>query len=203
LVGNGNIVYFFFTIYDLNFLQNIKSPADVKKLSKKEAEILAEEIRDHLLTTISKNGGHLASNLGVVELSIALHRVFNSPTDKIIWDVGHQSYVHKLLTGRFDKFSTIRQFGGLSGFTKRSESEHDPFGAGHSSTSISAAAGIARANKLKGSNAYTIAVVGDGAMTGGMIYEAMNDCAEQDIKLIAVLNDNEMSISKNYSVNRI
>ncbi len=181
----------------MTFLQNIKSPEDVKKLSKKEAEILATEIREQLLETVSKNGGHLASNLGVVELSIALHRVFNSPEDKIVWDVGHQSYVHKLLTGRFDSFSTIRKFGGLSGFTKRDESVHDPFGAGHSSTSISAAAGIARANKLKGSSAYSIAVVGDGALTGGMIYEAMNDCADRDINLIAILNDNEMSISKN------
>lgn len=181
----------------MTFLQNIKSPEDVKKLTKKESEILAEEIREQLLSTVSKNGGHLASNLGVVELSIALHRVFESPKDKIIWDVGHQSYVHKLLTGRFDRFSTIRKYGGLSGFTKRDESEHDPFGSGHSSTSISAASGIARANKLKGSKAYTVAVVGDGALTGGMIYEAMNDCAEQDINLIVVLNDNEMSISKN------
>jgi len=181
----------------LTFLQNIKSPADVKKLNKKEAEILAGEIREQLLDTVSKNGGHLASNLGVVELSIALHRVFDSPTDKIIWDVGHQSYVHKLLTGRFEKFSTLRQYEGLSGFTKREESIHDPFGAGHSSTSLSAAAGIAQANKLKGSDAYVVAVVGDGAFTGGMIYEAMNDCADKDLNIIAVLNDNEMSISKN------
>lgn len=181
----------------MTFLQNIKSPDDVKRLSKKDAEILADEIRDKLLTTVSKNGGHLASNLGVVELTIALHRVFDSPKDKIVWDVGHQSYVHKLLTGRYEKFDTIRQYGGLSGFTKRDESVHDPFGSGHSSTSISAAVGIARANKLKGSDAYTIAVVGDGALTGGMIYEAMNDCAEQNINLITILNDNEMSISKN------
>ena len=181
----------------MTFLQNIKSPKDVKKLTKKEAEILALEIRETLLDTISKNGGHLASNLGVVELTIALHRIFDSPNDKIIWDVGHQSYVHKLLTGRFDKFSTIRQYGGLSGFTKREESPHDPFGSGHSSTSISAAAGIAQANKLKGNDNYTIAVVGDGAFTGGMVYEAMNDCADKDLKIIAILNDNEMSISKN------
>ncbi len=181
----------------LTFLPKIKSPEDVKKLSKKESVILANEIRETLLETVSKNGGHLASNLGVVELSIALHRVFDSPKDKIIWDVGHQSYVHKLLTGRFESFATLRKFGGISGFTKRDESVHDPFGAGHSSTSISAAAGIARANKLKGSDSYTVAIVGDGALTGGMIYEAMNDCADQDIKLIAVLNDNEMSISKN------
>ncbi len=181
----------------MTLLQNIKSPDDVKKLSKKEAEILASEIREVLLDTVSTNGGHLASNLGVVELSIALHRVFDSPNDKIVWDVGHQSYVHKLLTGRFDQFSTLRQYGGLSGFTKRDESIHDPFGSGHSSTSLSAAAGIAQANKLNGSKNFTIAVVGDGAFTGGMIYEAMNDCSDKDLNLIAVLNDNEMSISKN------
>ncbi len=181
----------------MTLLQNIKSPENVKKLNKKETEILAVEIREQLLATVSKNGGHLASNLGVVELSIALHRVFNSPIDKIIWDVGHQSYVHKLLTGRFDRFSTLRQYEGLSGFTKRDESIHDPFGSGHSSTSLSAAAGIAQANKLNGSDAYVVAVVGDGAFTGGMIYEAMNDCADKELNLIAVLNDNEMSISKN------
>ncbi len=181
----------------MTFLQNINSPEDVKKLSIKESEILASEVREQLLETVSKNGGHLASNLGVVELSIALHRVFDSPKDKIIWDVGHQSYVHKLLTGRYDRFSTLRQYGGLSGFTKREESVHDPFGSGHSSTSISAAAGIAQANKINGVDAYTVAVIGDGAFTGGMIYEALNDCADKDLKLIAVLNDNEMSISKN------
>jgi 1-deoxy-D-xylulose-5-phosphate synthase len=134
--------------------------------------------------------------LGVVELTVALHRVFNSPDDKIIWDVGHQSYIHKLLTGRKDRFDTLRQYGGLSGFTKREESEHDPFGSGHSSTSISAAVGIAAANQLAGKDDYTIAVVGDGAFTGGMIYEALNNCADKN-RLIIILNDNEMSISPN------
>ena len=148
------------------------------------------------METVSKNGGHLASNLCIVELTIALHRVFDSPEDKIIFDVGHQSYVHKLLTGRREEFSTLRTWGGISGFPKISESEHDAFGAGHSSTSISAAAGIAVANSLAGNNAYTVAVVGDGAFTGGMIYEALNNCADKE-RLIIVLNDNDMSISPN------
>lgn len=161
-----------------------------------ELNILAQEIRQELLNTVSQNGGHLAANLCIVELTIALHRVFDSPKDKIIFDVSHQCYVHKLLTGRRDSFSTLRKFEGISGFTKRSESEHDAFGAGHSSTSISAAAGIAEANRLNGSDAFTIAVVGDGAFTGGMIYEALNNCADKE-NLIIVLNDNDMSISPN------
>jgi len=157
---------------------------------------LAKEIRNELLQTVSKNGGHLASNLCIVELTIALHRVFDSPKDSLIFDVGHQSYVHKLLTGRRESFNTLRTWEGISGFPKRSESEHDAFGAGHSSTSISAAAGIAVANKLSGSDAYTVAIVGDGAFTGGMIYEALNNCADKE-RLIIVLNDNDMSISPN------
>lgn len=177
-------------------LDNIHSPQDIKNLTQPEVDILISELRDTVIRTVSKTGGHLASNLGVVELTVALHRVFNSPDDKIIWDVGHQSYIHKLLTGRKDRFETLRQYGGLSGFTKREESEHDPFGSGHSSTSISAAVGIAAANKLAGKNDYTIAVVGDGAFTGGMIYEALNNCADKD-HLIIILNDNEMSISPN------
>ena len=177
-------------------LEKINSPKDLKKLSDNELPILASEIRQTLLNTVSANGGHLAANLCVVELTIALHRVFDSPKDKIIFDVGHQSYVHKLLTGRQSEFSSLRKLGGISGFPKRSESDHDAFGAGHSSTSISAAAGIAAANALCGSDSYTIAVVGDGAFTGGMIYEALNNCAETE-RLIIVLNDNDMSISPN------
>lgn len=177
-------------------LETINSPKDLKALSEDQLPALSAEIRQKLLETVSKNGGHLASNLCVVELTVALHRVFDSPNDSIIFDVGHQSYVHKLLTGRYNEFSGLRKFGGISGFPKRSESEHDPFGAGHSSTSISAAAGIAAANLLCGSKAYTVAVVGDGAFTGGMIYEALNNCADKD-RLIIVLNDNDMSISPN------
>lgn len=182
---------------ELKFLNKIESPADVKKLKEEELPSLALEIRRQLIDTLSVNGGHLASNLGVVELTIALHRVFNSPKDSIIWDVGHQSYVHKMLTGRFDRFSTIRTPGGLSGFTRVTESDHDKFNSGHSSTSVSAAYGIAQANKLNKNGAYAIAVVGDGAFTGGMIYEALNNAGRSDCRLIVILNDNEMSISPN------
>ena len=178
------------------YLENIKSPADVKALKREELPALCEEIRQTLLQTVSVNGGHLASNLCVVELTVALHRVFATPEDKIIFDVGHQSYVHKLLTGRYEQFGTLRRHGGISGFTRRCESEHDAFGAGHSSTSISAAAGIAAADKLGGRDNFTVAVVGDGAFTGGMIYEAINNCSGID-HLIIVLNDNDMSISPN------
>jgi len=177
-------------------LEKIDSPKDLKSLNDDELKVLSDEIRQELLNTVSKNGGHLAANLCVVELTIALHRVFDSPKDKIIFDVGHQSYVHKLLTGRRSEFQSLRKLGGISGFPKRSESEHDAFGAGHSSTSISAAAGIAAANQLCGNDAYTVAIVGDGAFTGGMIYEALNNCADKE-RLIIVLNDNDMSISPN------
>lgn len=177
-------------------LNSINSPDDVKALDEKQLESLCEEIREFLVEKVSVTGGHLASNLGAVELSVALHRVFSTPKDHIVWDVGHQSYVHKLLTGRREDFDTLRQNGGLSGFTKRSESEHDAFGAGHSSTSISAALGLAEADKLSGSDAYTVAVVGDGAFTGGMIHEALNNC-EGNLKLVIIINENEMSISKN------
>ena len=177
-------------------LEKINSPKDIKSLTVKELSILSEEIRQEIISTVSKNGGHLAANLCVVELTLALHRVFDSPKDKIIFDVGHQSYIHKLLTGRREEFSELRKFNGISGFPKRSESEHDAFGAGHSSTSISAAAGIAAANLLLGSDAFTVAVVGDGAFTGGMIYEALNNCSDKE-NLIIVLNDNDMSISPN------
>ena len=184
----------FETTYPL--LSKINSPNDLKALSQKEIKPLCDEIRSYLIDQISENGGHLASNLGVVELTLAIHRVFSSPKDHIIFDVGHQCYVHKLLTGRRDAFSTIRQSGGISGFPKRTESEHDAFGTGHSSTSLSAALGFAEADHLNHSDAYTICVLGDGAYTGGMIHEALNNC-KQGLRLIIILNENEMSISKN------
>ena len=158
----------------LRLLEKIDNPADLKGLTKQELEQLAAEIRQELVSTVNVNGGHLASNLGVVELTIALHRVFDSPRDKIIWDVGHQSYVHKLLTGRRQRFDSLRQYGGLSGFTSRNESEHDPFGTGHASTSVSAALGMAIARDLADDDYHVIAVIGDGAITGGMALEALN-----------------------------
>lgn len=177
-------------------LSNISSPADLKKLPSSKMPELCTEIRNFLIENVCKTGGHLASNLGVVELSVALHKVFNSPDDHIIFDVGHQSYVHKLLTGRAERFDTLRTSGGLSGFPKREESEHDAFGAGHSSTSISAALGFAFADKLAGRKDHTVAIVGDGAFTGGMIHEALNNC-NKNLRLTIILNENEMSISKN------
>ncbi len=176
-------------------LDSIDGPSDLKRLSQKELSQLAVEIRHELVTTVITNGGHLASNLGVVELTIALHRVFDSPKDKIIWDVGHQGYVHKLLTGRRDRFFSLRQEGGLSGFTSRSESQHDPFGAGHASTSISAALGMTIARDLAKEKYEVIAVIGDGAITAGMSFEAFNQVGHLGSKLIVVLNDNGMSIS--------
>ncbi len=176
-------------------LDKVDSPADLKGLTQKELKQLASEIRQKLVATVTANGGHLASNLGVVELTIALHRVFDSPRDKIVWDVGHQSYVHKLLTGRRQRFASLRQYGGLSGFTCRSESQHDPFGAGHASTSISAALGMAIARDLSGSDYHVVAVIGDGAITGGMALEALNQAGHLGSRLIVVLNDNGMSIS--------
>ncbi|MCE5196459.1 MAG: 1-deoxy-D-xylulose-5-phosphate synthase [Negativicutes bacterium] len=173
------------------------SPRKMKMLSTSDLNLLAKEIRNYLLETVSKTGGHLASNLGVVELTIALHKAFQSPTDKIIWDVGHQSYVHKLLTGRYADFPTLRQFGGLSGYPKRSESVHDIFNAGHSSTSISAALGIALARDVQKKDFQVVAVIGDGSMTGGMAWEAMNHAGRNHTKLIVILNDNEMSIAQN------
>ena len=177
-------------------LEGVNSPEDLKKIPEDKIPELCSEIRGFLVENVSRTGGHLASNLGVVELSVALHRVFSTPKDHIIFDVGHQSYVHKILTGRRDAFDTLRQGGGISGFEKRSESEHDCFGAGHSSTSVSAALGFAQADRLSGSDAYSVAVVGDGAMTGGMIHEALNNCSS-DLRLIIILNENEMSISRN------
>ena len=176
-------------------LNKVDSPADLKRLTRPELEQLASELRQELVTRVSANGGHLASNLGVVELTIALHRVFDSPRDKIIWDVGHQSYVHKLLTGRRRRFASLRQYGGLSGFTCRSESEHDPFGCGHASTSISAALGMAIARDLSGDDYNVAAVIGDGAITGGMAFEALNQAGHLGSKLCVILNDNGMSIS--------
>lgn len=180
-----------------NILDTINSPADVKRLSIPELKQLAEEIRQFLISVISRTGGHLAPNLGVVELSLALHRVFSTPEDKIVFDVGHQSYIHKILTGRREAFATLRQYGGLSGFPKRTESEHDAFGTGHSSTSISAALGMAVARDLQGADYDVVAVIGDGSMTGGMAFEALNNAGTLHKKMIVVLNDNEMSISKN------
>ncbi len=181
----------------MKYLDKINSPDDVKKIDKKDLPELAKECREALINTVSKNGGHLASNLGVVELTIALHRVFYSPKDKIIWDVGHQCYTHKLLTGRYKDFSTIRTENGLSGFTKPEESEHDFFYSGHSSVSISQALGLATANSLKNTKNTTVAVIGDGAFTGGLAYEALNNAGRVGKRLIVILNDNEMSISKN------
>lgn len=181
----------------MHFLSKIDSPQDLKKLSYNELTKLAEEIRQEMIDVVSVNGGHLAPNLGVVELTIALHKVFDSPEDKIVWDVGHQTYVHKLLTGRKDNFSTIRQYHGLAGFPKRTESVHDCFDTGHSSTSISAALGFAQARDINNDDYHVVAVIGDGAMSGGMAYEALNHAGNSDSNLIVVLNDNEMFISPN------
>lgn len=177
-------------------LKTISSPEDVKRLSLDDLSSLAAEIRRYLSFRVRENGGHLASNLGVVELTLAMHRVFDTPIDHFIFDVGHQSYVHKLLTGRKEQFDTLRCPGGLSGFTKRCESAHDAFGAGHSSTAISAAVGMAEADRLAGKRAHTVAVVGDGALTGGLAYEGLNNC-RPDLSLVVVVNENEMSISPN------
>ena len=178
-------------------LNHIQNPSDIKKLDIDELNALADEIKLFLIESIEKTGGHLSSNLGTIELTLAMHYVFDSPSDNFIWDVGHQAYTHKILTGRKDLMSTLRQKDGLSGFTKRSESEHDVFGAGHSSTSISAALGIAMANKINNKFDTSIAVIGDGALTGGMSFEAMNHAGDTDANLLIILNDNDMSISKN------
>jgi len=182
---------------EYKFLGRVNSPDELKGLDKSEILPLCDEIRDCIIATTEKNGGHLASNLGVVEITVAIHRVFDCPQDHIIFDVGHQSYTHKLLTGRYNGFDSLRQSGGISGFTNREESEYDCFGAGHSSTSLSAALGFAEADKILGNDAYTVVVLGDGAFTGGMIHEALNNCDKELKKLIIILNENEMSISKN------
>ncbi len=178
-------------------LSQIKDPSDIRPLSIEECEELADDIRAKIIQTVAQNGGHLASNLGAVEITLALHRVFDTPKDKIIFDVGHQSYTHKLITGRYSAFDTLRTYGGLAGFPRRSESEYDLFDAGHASTSISQALGMARARDAQGQNHHVVAVVGDGALTGGMCYEALNDCGNSRTRLIVLLNDNEMSIAKN------
>ena len=178
-------------------LENINKPSDIRSMSGDETRALAAEIREAIIGTVAANGGHLASNLGMVEAVIALHRVFDSPEDSIVFDVGHQCYAHKLLTGRSREFSTLRKYGGLSGFTRRGESEHDILSEGHSGASISAALGIATANKLKKNSRYAVAVVGDGSLTNGMIYEALNNCADKQLDLVIIINDNEMSISHN------
>ena len=181
----------------LNYLPNIKGPEDIRRLSEKELLELCEELRAHTIDTITEIGGHLAPTLGVIELTVALHYVYNTPEDKLIWDVGHQGYAHKLLTGRFEEFPTIRQFKGLSGFLKRSESEYDVIGAGHASTSISAALGIAEGRRQKNENFRVAAIIGDGAMTGGLAFEGINNAGHLGKQFLVVLNDNEMSISPN------
>ncbi|MGI6038092.1 MAG: 1-deoxy-D-xylulose-5-phosphate synthase [Limnochordia bacterium] len=178
-------------------LHRINHPQDLRPLSMTELEVLAQEIREVIIATVDSCGGHLAANLGVVELTLALHRVLESPRDKLIWDVGHQSYAHKLITGRRERFSTLRQYGGISGFPRREESEHDPFGTGHSSTSISAALGLAQARDRRGEDYRVVAVIGDGSLTGGMALEALNHAGSLGTDLLVLLNDNEMSIAEN------
>ena len=178
------------------YLDLINFPSDIKKLTQSELRKLADEVREELIDAVSETGGHLGAGLGVVELTVALHYIFDTPNDKLIWDVGHQSYPHKILTGRKDKIRTLRKGNGLSGFTKRAESEYDPFGAAHSSTSISSALGITLANKLSNKSNNVVAVIGDGAMSAGMAYEAMNNAGTTKAKLIVILNDNDMSIAK-------
>ena len=178
-----------------DLLKTIDSPADLRRLQRTDLPQLADELRHCVLDNVSKTGGHLSSNLGTVELTVALHYVFNTPEDRIVWDVGHQTYPHKILTGRRDRMPTLRQFGGLSGFPRRDESEYDTFGTAHSSTSISAALGMAVAARQKGESRHSIAVIGDGAMTAGMAFEALNNAGVEECKLLVILNDNDMSIS--------
>jgi len=178
-------------------LSKIDLPKGIKKLSNDDLKKLCDEIRDRIITVVPKSGGHFGGPLGAVELTVALHHVYNSPRDKMVWDVGHQAYAHKILTGRNEKFETIRQYNGLSGFLKRSESEHDAFGAGHASTSISAALGFAKGRDLTGKDNKVIAIIGDGGMTGGLSFEALNNAGQLKTDMLIVLNDNEMSISKN------
>src|SRR6056297_2130343 len=180
-----------------NILFSVNSPSDIKKLSLSQLPQLADELRRYIIDVVSETGGHLAPSLGTVELTVALLYVFDLPDDKIIWDVGHQAYRYKVLTGRRDKLNSIRQFGGISGFLKRSESEYDVVGAGHASTSISSALGISAAESLRKLNNHIIAVIGDGALTGGLAWEGMNNAGNLQHPLLVILNDNEMSISKN------
>ena len=176
-------------------LPGIHSPQDLRRLSRADLQAVADEVRSYVLHSVSKTGGHLSSNLGTVELTVALHYVFDTPADRLVWDVGHQTYPHKILTGRRERMSTLRQLGGLSGFPQRAESEFDTFGTAHSSTSISAALGMAMAAKIKGDDRYSVAIIGDGALTAGMAFEALNNAGVEDCKLLVILNDNEMSIS--------
>ncbi len=176
-------------------LPDIHSPQDLRRLPRTDLRAVADEVRAYVLESVSKTGGHLSSNLGTVELTVALHYVFNTPTDRLVWDVGHQTYPHKILTGRRERMSTLRQLGGLSGFPQRTESEFDTFGTAHSSTSISAALGMAMAAKIKGDDRYSVAIIGDGALTAGMAFEALNNAGVEDCRLLVILNDNEMSIS--------
>jgi len=181
---------------DYKFLKDINFPSDLRKLSENDLQEVSNEVRKEMIDAVSETGGHLGAGLGVVELTVALHYVFDTPNDRLIWDVGHQTYPHKILTGRKSKIKTLRQGNGLSGFTKRSESEYDPFGAAHSSTSISSALGMAEANKLSNKLNNIIAVIGDGAISAGMAYEAMNNAGASKTKMIVILNDNDMSIAK-------
>ena len=179
-----------------NLLEEINYPVDLRKLKKEQLNQVSDELRNELINVVSETGGHLGAGLGVVELTIAIHYVFNTPKDKLVWDVGHQCYPHKIITGRKNSIRTLRKKDGLSGFTKRSESEYDPFGAAHSSTSISSTLGMAVAKRLSNDNNNVVAVIGDGAMSAGMAYEAMNNAGALRSKLIVILNDNEMSIAK-------
>lgn len=178
-------------------LETVHSPADIRKMDYQTLEQLCGEIREFLVETVSQTGGHLASNLGTVELTLAIHRVFHTPEDTVVWDVGHQSYTHKIITGRWEQFSTLRQPGGISGFPKPGESVYDAFTVGHSSTSISSAYAAACANKMRGNDLCSVAVIGDGAFTGGMAYEALNNAGRSKTNLIIILNHNAMSISRN------
>jgi 1-deoxy-D-xylulose-5-phosphate synthase len=180
---------------DYPILNNISTPADVRSLSKEQLKPLADELRNFLTHTVSISGGHFSAGLGTVELTVALHYVFDTPTDQLVWDVGHQAYPHKILTGRKDRMTTIRTLGGVSAFPSRDESEYDAFGVGHSSTSISAALGMAIASQLRGEDKKMVAIIGDGSITGGMAYEAMNHAGDVNANLLVILNDNDMSIS--------
>ena len=180
----------------MSYLERINSPADLKKLDLTELKAYAAEVREYIVDVVGKRGGHLASNLGAVELTVALHRVFETPQDAFVFDVGHQCYTHKLLTGRYKRFGTLRQLDGLSGFPNPNESAHDAFIAGHGNTALSVAIGIAWAKKLKGEPGHVVAIIGDGAFTGGMVYEGMNNIGKLD-NLLVILNDNKMSISHN------
>ena len=178
-------------------LRDVKSPEDIRNLSVRELESLAQEIRWVIIGTVAKTGGHLAASLGAVELTLALHSVFDTPRDKIVWDVGHQTYAHKLITGRYERFHTLRQLGGLSGFPKRAESPYDVYDTGHAAGSISYALGLAKARDLNNEDYSVVAVIGDGALTSGIAYEGLNNAGELRTPLIVVLNDNSMSISEN------